>query len=67
MYSTANERGLDRNRLFVCLSANAGETPAILIANFKKLLFRELLKTKNLFLLPTEITEEIFNWNRNII
>ncbi|MDR2171769.1 MAG: hypothetical protein LBP59_16620 [Planctomycetaceae bacterium] len=21
MYSTANERGLDRNRLFVCLSA----------------------------------------------
>jgi hypothetical protein len=28
---------------------------------------RELLKTINLFLLTTENTEEIFNWNQNIM
>jgi hypothetical protein len=27
----------------------------------------KLLKTTNLFLLTTENTEEIFNWNRNVI
>ncbi|MDR2170146.1 MAG: hypothetical protein LBP59_08395 [Planctomycetaceae bacterium] len=29
--------------------------------------YRELLKTTNLFLLTTENTEEIFNWNQNVI